>query len=121
MSWLIWVNGSERREFASSWSVWKYDSLPSLLQKTLDRKDGDPIARYVTFLCATQLRDQVAGDHRAFFRARRKRTERLDSLLNRLSDVRAGVLSSGTPEDAAFLDWYEPVFLRELRGEVRSE
>ena len=48
----------------------KYDSLPNLLEKTIERPDGDPIIAYVTFLCATQLRRELSRRHREFFRER---------------------------------------------------
>ena len=32
----------------------KYDSLPSLLEKTIEDSSWDPVVRYVTFLCAQQ-------------------------------------------------------------------
>ena len=99
----------------------KYDSLPSLLQKSLDREDADPIVRYVTFLCAKQLRDWVAKTHRTFLRERRERANNLDSLLAKLPEVRQTTLPQGTRDDHAFLDWYEPAFLRELVREGRRE
>ena len=51
----------ERREAEARLLGVKYDSLPSLLEKTLARDDADPIVRYVTLLCAKQLRDDLFG------------------------------------------------------------
>ena len=47
----------------------KYDSLPVLLDRLLERKASDPAMDYVTFLCAKQVRDRVQntrGPPRAF-------------------------------------------------------
>ena len=50
-------NEAESRLFGA-----KYDSLPNLLQKELEPEDDaprDPVVRYVTFLCARQIRYQI--------------------------------------------------------------
>ncbi len=95
----------------------KYDSLPSLLEKTLARDDADPIASYVTLLCARQLRDDVVGRYRDdFFKTRKKGLAALDRLLARLPDLKNALpLSDDDHERAAFLDWYESAFLRPAR------
>ena len=99
----------------------KYDSLPSLLEKTLARDDADPIVRYVTLLCAKQLRDNVVGRYREFFRARRKGLAALDRQLARLPDLKNALPLPDDDERAGFLDWYESAFLRPARlpGEPR--
>ena len=66
----------------------KYDSLPSLLEKTLALDDADPIVRYVTLLCAKQLRDDLFGRYRPFFKARKKGLAALDRLLTQLPDLK---------------------------------
>ena len=88
----------------------KYDSLPSLLQKIIDRTEGDPVIRYITFLCARQLNDQLKKGHREFFRGRREQTGRLDSLLEHLSEIRNSLRESKDMRE--FMDWYEPIFLK---------
>ena len=88
----------------------KYDSLPSLLEKTFAQTDGDPIARYVTFLCAQQLRTGLGRRHPAFFRGRRQQAAHLEALLTRLADLRPAAGSV----DAEFLEWFETAFLREV-------
>ena len=93
----------------------KYDSLPSLLEKTLARDDADPIVRYITLLCARQLRDDVVGRNRDFFKTRRKGLAALDRLLARLSDLKHALPLSDDGERAAFLHWYESAFLRPAR------
>lgn len=94
----------------------KYDSLPSLLEKSLEKEDEDPIIRYVTFLCARQVRDLLAVDFRPFFRARRKRTAHLDDLLEQFPRVRAA-LPVEEIGGADFLDWYEGAFLEPAQPE----
>jgi len=94
----------------------KYDSLPSLLEKSLEKEDEDPIIRYVTFLCARQVRDLLASEYRPFFRARRKRTAHLDALLEQLPRVRAA-LPVEEIGGADFLDWYEDAFLQPAQPE----
>ena len=88
----------------------KYDSLPSFLQKTIDRTDGDVIAIYVTFLCARQLRDEVAHQYTTFVRERRDRAARLDGLLKHLPKIRASIPLEDD-QSGEFLDWYEDMFL----------
>ena len=90
----------------------KYDSLPSLLQKTLDAKEGDAIVRYVTFLCAKQVRDHLQRQHREFFLSRRPHVFHLDALLGHLDDVRSDLPLATADSDAEFIQWYEAAFLK---------
>lgn len=90
----------------------KYDSLPSLLQKTINAKEGDAIVRYVTFLCAKQVRDHLRRGHRKFFASRRSHLARLDALLNHLDDVRSDLPLDTADADAEFIQWYEAAFLK---------
>ena len=93
----------------------KYDSLPSLLEKTLARDDADPIVRYVTLLCAKQLRDDLFGRYRPFFKARKKGLAALDRLLAQLPDLKDALPLPDDDDREAFLDWYESAFLRPAR------
>ena len=70
----------------------KYDSLPELLRKFLERDDGDPVLVYVTFLTAKQIRDSLAKHDPKFFRDRRSLTVKLDSLIARASSAATGFL-----------------------------
>lgn len=88
----------------------KYDSLPNLLQKTLDRPGGDPILNYVTFLCARQLRQELDNRHRDFFSQRTQHVRHLDKLLDQLPDLRDRIEFDDTHADR-FLQWYEDAFL----------
>ena len=93
----------------------KYDSLPSLLEKTLALDDADPIVRYVTLLCAKQLRDDLFGRYRSFFKARKKGLAALDRLLTQLPDLKDALPLPDDDDREAFLDWYESAFLRPAR------
>ncbi len=90
----------------------KYDSLPSLLRKTLEQSSdtGDPILRYVTFLCAQQVRNDAGRRHREFFGRHAESVGRLDELLANLPAVRDAVRLDDS-EASDFLKWYERAFL----------
>ena len=90
----------------------KYDSLPNLLTKELEPwdEDRDPVARYVTFLCAQQLRDEIEADQPEFVASCGTRTRQLDTLLSRIPDAREA-LSLADKRSAEFLSWYESAFL----------
>ena len=90
----------------------KYDSLPSLLQKTLNARESDAIVRYVTFLCAKQLRDHLRKRHREFFSSRKKHVAHLDTLLDHLDEVRSDLPLETADADAEFIHWYEAAFLK---------
>ena len=90
----------------------KYDSLPSLLQKTMERQSPDPVVQYVTFLCARQLRDSLRKERRSFFAGRKHQAARLDELLGALPQLRRQLALDGS--DGEFLDWYETTFLKNL-------
>ena len=89
----------------------KYDSLPNLLQKTLERKKGDPILNYVTFLCAVQLRQELNRRHRDFFKRRTQHVKHLDELLGHLPTLRGSLQLDDVHADE-FLQWYEDAFLK---------
>ena len=90
----------------------KYDSLPSLLQKTLEARESDAIVRYVTFLCAKQLREHLRKRHREFFSSRRQHVAHLDTLLDHLDEVRSDLPLQTADADAEFIEWYEAAFLK---------
>lgn len=90
----------------------KYDSLPVLLDRLLERDEADRTITYVTFLCARQIRDRVRREHRAFWKDCRAVQAKLEERLNRLPDIRAGLLQDD-PERESFLAWYEKAFLQQ--------
>ena len=97
----------------------KYDSLPSLLEKTAAEERGDPVTRYVTFLCGKQLSDTVASRHPAFRHDRRAAFDRLDQSLARIEGLRAS-LGLEASEAERFLAWYEEHFLMNIRASGRA-
>jgi hypothetical protein len=98
----------------------KYDSLPCLLEKSLQQEGGDSVARYVTFLCAKQLYEGLRRRNAEFFKSRKLEVRNLLELLEHLPELGRQVGLEG--EDAAqFLEWYESAFLKEaVRGDVTS-
>ena len=105
--------GREREAEARLFGA-KYDSLPSLLQKTIDNDDWDPVVRYVTFLCAQQLRDDAEKRWPSLFESIGERSAQLDQLIEHLETVRRQLPLSEIEGADAFLDWYEPAFLTGL-------
>ena len=92
----------------------KYDSLPELLRKTLECEDGDPVLGYVTFLTAKQLRDSLARRDWEFFRGRKPLVRKLDRLIAAGIGRRDTILPIDDAQSRAFLEWFEPVFLKDL-------
>ena len=92
----------------------KYDSLPELLRKTLERDDGDPVLGYVTFLTAKQLRESLDRRDPEFFRDRNALVRKLDELIADGIERRGAIFPNGDAQTRAFLDWFEPVFLKDL-------
>ena len=95
----------------------KYDSLRELLRKTLERRDGDAVLAYVTFLSARQLRATLTGRCPEFFRERGPLVEKLDRLISDGVAQYSRTLASDDARVRKFLDWFEPVFLQDLRSE----
>ena len=92
----------------------KYDSLPELLQKMLELKDGDPVLGYITFLTAKQIRDSLENLEPDFFRDRKSLVRKLDRLIAAGIERRDRIFSHEDVQARAFLDWFEPVFLKDL-------
>ena len=95
----------------------KYDSLPELLRKILEREDGDPILDYVTFLTARQIRDSLENVDGQFFRDRLARVRELDGLIARGIEGRDSIFPDDDTRAREFLAWFEPAFLKDL-GEM---
>ena len=87
----------------------RYDSLPVLLEKSLEQVDADPVVLYVTFLCARQLRTSVEEDHPDFFDKQDVSVAHLDALLANADTLRDGIDLGEDGE--AFFAWYEKAFL----------
>jgi len=94
----------------------KYDSLPCLLEKTLESEDRDPINRYVTFLCAQQTMAAARRDHPQLFEGGPAHTRVLDEMMSRLPQLRREVAETGLQNVEQFLAWFEPAFLDDLNS-----
>ena len=92
----------------------KYDSLPELLWKILERKDGDPVLGYVTFLTAKQLRKSLAKRYREFFYERKPLVRKLDQQIKKGVMFRDKIFPGSNDETRAFLKWFESTFLKDL-------
>ena len=92
----------------------KYDSLPELLRKTLERTDGDAVLRYITFLTAKQLRDSLEDGYPTFFSQRKPLARKLDQLIADGIEGRGEMFPGEDGETRGFLDWFEPAFLEDL-------
>ncbi len=97
----------------------KYNSLPSLLEKTFERKDGDQIIRYVTFLSAKQLYEAMKKKHKVFFRGKKQKLHRLEELLKKLPEVRKALPIVHENKNKEFLEWFENSFLKDYGMETR--
>ena len=98
----------------------KYDSLPQLLEKTIDREDGDDVMTYITFLCAQQTLNRVDRAYPDFFKTHRKDAMTLNKLLKKVPVIRDR-LSPHMTDSADFLDWYEKMFLRMIEQQDTGE
>lgn len=87
----------------------KYDSLPELLRKTLEDND-DAVLRYIIFLCAQQVADQIATEYPQFWNSHRKAIQRLSELLGQRETL-ADELPIEDGDKVQFLQWYEEMFL----------
>jgi hypothetical protein len=97
----------------------RYDSLPVLLEKSLEQEDADPVVLYVTFLCARQLRESVEEDHPELFDDQSGPVAHLDGLLARVDRLRENIDLGDDGE--AFFEWYEKAFLDQaVQPEVSS-
>jgi hypothetical protein len=98
------VREAEARLFGA-----KYDSLPVLLQKVHDDKGGDSVIRYLTFLCAQQVYEDLTTEFPEFCQAHTRAAAGLKAALQPIGAMRSA-LSLGKDHDA-FLNWYERMFL----------
>lgn len=110
------VEGGRIREAEARLLGAKYDSLPSLLEKTLASQETDPVHKYVTFLCAEQARERAVFAYPELLEAHPLPLANLDRLLARRAELRAAVGDAGVADSEAFFAWYEEAFLGELTG-----
>jgi len=87
----------------------QYDSLPVLLEKSLDQDDADPVALYVTFLCARLIRKTAEQQFPDFIVEAGSATHTLDDLLVTSDRLRDSIGLDGGED--AFFEWFEEAFL----------
>ena len=88
----------------------KYDSLPVLLRKLLERTTGDAVIPYVTFLSAKQVAVRVKREWPKYWAAHRDDGRKLGCLLGRVEKIRSE-LKLADPDREEFLTWFEEMFL----------
>lgn len=92
----------------------KYDSLPVLLSLLLEQENGDPILTYVMFLTAKQVRDSLKKRYSQFFCDRSSKLRKLDQLIEDGLKRRDRIFSRNDHQEVKFLEWFEPLFLKDL-------
>ena len=90
----------------------KYDSLPVLLRKVLEREDQDTVIAYVTFLSAKQVVARVQDKWPSYWVDQRQARLKLEHTLEELAKIRAD-LPLMDPDREEFLTWYEKLFVTE--------
>ena len=90
----------------------KYDSLPVLLRKVLEREGQDEVIAYVTFLSAKQVVARVRDKWPSFGADQRQAGLNLEHTLEELAKLRAD-LPLMDPDREEFLTWYEKLFVTE--------
>ena len=103
------VTDAEYRVFGA-----KYDSLPELLRKMIEKEDGDPLFVYITFLTAKQLRNWMAREYGWFLEERKAMLRALDRLIAKGLRHRDQIPLQGDIDTDQFLAWYESMFLKEF-------
>ena len=88
----------------------KYDSLPVLLGKILERTERDAVIAYVTFLSASQVVIRVKSKWPGYWAKHGDDGQKLERTLEKLARIRAEV-PLGDPDREEFLSWYEGMFL----------
>ena len=98
----------------------KYDSLPTLLQRLWEQEDADPVQRYLTFLCASQIWQELKSNHREFVREYGHAADALHGWLAKLPELRDQLPFEDNDERRDFLEWYESSFVRRARAPEES-
>lgn len=100
----------------------KYDSLGSLLERVLSRGDvGDDVNQYVIVLCAQQLCREIRRDFPEFWQEHSADASGLEEQLTTgAAAIRQRLIEHNTKEMDAFLDWFEPWFLKRAKPLEKS-
>lgn len=90
----------------------KYDSLPVLVDRVIERADKDVVRAYVTLLCAQQLLREVRERWPDYASTNRERVRSLEKQLTAIAEVRDRLSLRAPLERGPFLDWFEQWFLK---------
>jgi hypothetical protein len=90
----------------------KYDSLENLLERVLSEAEGDPVDRYLVFLCARQLCDMVRSRHAEYWKSQAPRSGEIEAVLERARLIREQLVASDPMNMPAFLEWFDVRFLK---------
>ena len=96
----------------------KQDSLEFLLGRVIEEHEagkGDRLIHYVTGLCARQTLVAMRADYPDFFREHKSAYDRVDLAMARFEQVKQAMLESDPERMAAFLEWFEPAFLKRAK------
>lgn len=88
----------------------KYDSLPVLLRKILERKSRDAVVAYVTLLNAKQVAVRVKQKWPKYWAEHRGDGRKLECLLGEVANIRSE-LDLADPDREEFLAWFEEMFV----------
>lgn len=99
----------------------KYDSLPVLLRKLLERTTPDAVIPYVTFLSARQVAVRIKRKWPEYWAEHRRDVRKLECLLREVVNIRSE-LNLEDPDREEFLTWFEEMFVTDAAElEVRSD
>ena len=109
-----WINKrlDEQRETEVTARLFgeKYDSLPVLLRKILERTTRDAVVAYVTLLNAKQVAVRVKREWPNYWAAHRDDGRKLECLLSEVENIRSE-LKLADPDREEFLTWFEEMFV----------
>lgn len=89
----------------------KYDSLPNLIGKVLEDRDGDLVNRYVTLLTARQLLQHLKALYPEFFVEHQKGAREVTTSLDRIQELQASFELGSRSDQKEFFSWYGRMFL----------
>ena len=112
------LDNGETRDVVCRLFGLKQDSLEFLLGRVLEEHEagkGDRLVHYVTGLCARQTLAVMRADYPAFFREHMSALDRVGVALARFEQVKQAMLDSDPERMSAFLEWFEPTFLKRAK------
>lgn len=92
----------------------KFDSLPSLIDKIVQNRQGDLVNRYVSLLCARQMVMQVSTSFPDFQARHADEFQALERQLEAIGHVRTEFTFDSPAQREKFFAWFERMFLARL-------